>query len=60
MENCGKLWELISEFRWANTLLGNVEDWSNENIAILSNKTCNVMQYYDNDNNFCQEMQFIN
>lgn len=59
MENCGKLWELISEFRWTNMLFGIVEDWSNENIAILSNKTCNVLHYYNNDN-FCQEIRFIN
>lgn len=57
MGNCGKLQELVSEFRWTNSLLGNVEDQSNENGETLNNKKCNVLHFYNNDNNFCQEMR---
>lgn len=56
MGNCGNLRELVSEFRWTNMQLGNIEDWSNENGAILNNKKCNVLHFYSNDNHFCQEM----
>jgi len=37
-------------------LLGNAEDWSNEDGAISSNKKCNVLHFYNNENNFCQGM----
>jgi len=56
MGNCGELRELVNEFRWTKMLLGNAEDWSNEDGAISSNKKCNVLHFYNNENNFCQGM----